>query len=84
MRKSKAKRRAERELRQLTDEIRWDIQKVLKDKHDKLLSDGEAKELLFVRATRDALKGELRVARLASFLGTGYGAYVDFLASKSD
>jgi len=71
-------------LRQLTDEIRWDIQKVLKDKFDRLQSDGEAKELLFVRATRDALKAELRIARLCSFFSTGYGAYVNFLASKSD
>ena len=82
MTRKEANEMAERDLEKLIEEIRWGIMEVLQKKLDSLRSNGKAKELLFVRATKEALKGELRVARLASMFDTGYGTYIRYLRSQ--
>jgi len=82
MTRKEANEMAERDLEKLIEEIRWGIMEALQSKLDGLRSEGEAKELLFIRAAKEALKCELRVARLGSLLETGYRTYVQFLRSK--
>ena len=82
MTRKEANEMVERDLEKLIEEIRWGIMEVLQNKLDSLRSEGKAKELLFVRATKEALKCELRVARLASIFDTGYGTYIHYLRSQ--
>ena len=82
MTRKEANEMAERDLEKLIEEIRWGIMEVLQNKLDNLRSEGKEKEILFIRATKEALKCELRIARMASILDTGYRTYVQFLRSQ--